>query len=105
MTVNPLILDPNGFNQTENYNIANMDDQIPCITINVSQSDEICAWITSKGGAANVAVFDIMTLVSAYLEQANLGFVVTISHIMGAVAYYLDNAPSGDSLTGCAFAP
>jgi hypothetical protein len=63
----------------------------------------ICEWILSKGGWQNVAVFDIMTLVGAYLGQTNLGFTVTSAHIMGCVAYYLDNKPSGNSLTGCTF--
>ena len=64
---------------------------------------DICAWITSRGGWTNLAVFDIMTLVSAYLRRTNLGFTVTISHIMGVVAYYLGNLSSGNSLTGCSF--
>jgi hypothetical protein len=64
-----------------------------------------CSWVLSKGGPTNIAVFDIMTLVSAYLGHADVGFPVTIAHIMGAVAYYLGNVLSGDSLTGCTFAP
>jgi hypothetical protein len=105
MTVNPLILDPNGFNQMENYNIENMNDQIPCITINVSQSD-ICAWITSKGGWANIGTYDIMTLIRAYLHVpgSDLGFVVMSAYITGCVLYYIGNRPSGNSFTGCSFA-
>lgn len=44
-----------------------------------------------------------MTLVSAYLGQTNLGFTITVTHIIGAVAYYLNNPSSGNSLTGCSF--
>ena len=63
----------------------------------------ICPWVTSKGGWNNLATFDIMTLVNGYLLQTNLGFTVSAAHIMGAVAYYLDNLTSGNSLTGCSF--
>jgi hypothetical protein len=73
-----------------------------CTTINVSNVT-ICSWITSKGGWQHLAVFDIMTLVGAYLGQTNIGFTVTSAHIMGCVAYYLNNMPSGNSLTGCSF--
>ena len=62
---------------------------------------DICSWIASKGGATNVVVFDIMTLVSAYLGHADIGFPVTIAHIMGGVAYYIGDVQSGNSLTGC----
>lgn len=74
-----------------------------CVTVDVISPENIpvCLWITSKGGWTNIAVFDIMTLVSAYLGNVNLGFPVAIAHIMGCVSYYLDNKPSGDSLTGC----
>lgn len=79
-------------------------NDIPWCTKSVTiEATDICVWITSKGGWTNLAVFDIMTLVSAYLGQTNLGFTVTIAHIMGGVAYYLDNQSSGDSLTGCSF--
>ncbi|OGT36560.1 MAG: hypothetical protein A3F11_00460 [Gammaproteobacteria bacterium RIFCSPHIGHO2_12_FULL_37_14] len=64
---------------------------------------DICTWITSKGGWNNLRIFDIMTLVSAYLGQTNLGFTITIAYIMGAVAYYLNNLQSGNSLTRCSF--
>ncbi len=74
---------------------------IDCSAINVTTQENVCAWIASKGGTTNIAVFDIMTLVSAYLGHANIGFTVTISHIMGGVAYYLNNVSSGNSLTGC----
>jgi PEGA domain len=62
---------------------------------------DICSWIASKGGSASIATFDIMTLVSAYLGHADIGFPVTIVHIMGGVSYYLGNVQSGNSLTGC----
>jgi len=87
--------------QRKNSNIENMQT-VPCVTVSVSV-EGICPWITSKGGWANLAVFDIMTLVSSYLGQTNIGFSVSIAHIMGGVAYYLDNMPSGNSLTGCSF--
>lgn len=64
---------------------------------------DICAWIISRGGWTNLAIFDIMTLVSAYLQQTNLGFPVTVAYIMGTVAYYLNNLPSGNSSAGCSF--
>jgi hypothetical protein len=70
----------------------------------VAGASDICLWVASKGEATNLAVFDIMTLVSAYLGQADVGFPVTIAYIMGSVAYYLGKVQSGDSLTGCAFA-
>jgi hypothetical protein len=65
---------------------------------------DICSWIASKGGAVNVAIFDITTLVSAYLGHADVGFPVTIAHIMGGVAYHIGNVQSGNSLTGCSSA-
>lgn len=75
---------------------------ISCITVNVLFTN-ICSWISSKGGRNNLTTADIMTLVSAYLLQTNLGFTVTSAHIMGVVAYYLNNLSSGNSLTGCSF--
>lgn len=71
------------------------------ITVNLTMTNTICSWITSKGGWQNIKIFDIMTLVSVYLGQMSIGFTVTSSHIMGCVAYYLGNKQSGDSLTGC----
>ena len=79
--------------------VAGTGNNIP---VNLVQSN-ICSWITSKGGISSLVAFDIMTLVSAYLLQTNLGFTVTTAHIMGAVAYYLNNLSSGNSLTGCSF--
>ena len=73
---------------------------VPIVTL--TSASGICPWITSKGWS-NLATFDIMTLVSAYLGQTNLGFTVTAAHIMGGVAYYLGNLSSGNSLTGCPF--
>ncbi len=93
MTIRPMIIDSD---------VLYMQQPIPCITINASTTS-ICTWIISKGGTTNIAVFDIMTLVSAYLGHTNIGFTVTISHIMGGVAYYLDNVSSGNSLAGCSF--
>ena len=78
---------------------ASPDSGTACQTIVVRTP--ICSWITSKGGKSNIAAFDIITLVSAYLGNTNIGFTVTIAHIMGSVAYYLNNTQSGDSLTGC----
>ena len=79
--------------------VADTGNNIP---VNLVQSN-ICSWITSKGGISSLVIIDIMTLVSAYLLQTNLGFTVTTAHIMGAVAYYLNNLSSGNSLTGCSF--
>ncbi len=67
----------------------------------ILETMNMCQWITSKGGRNNLRIFDIMILVGAYLGQSNLGFTIAIAHIMGAVAYYLNNLSSGDSLTGC----
>lgn len=64
---------------------------------------DICNWIISRGGWANLAIFDIMQMISAYLGQINLGFTVTISYIMGAVSYYLGRLASGNTQTGCTF--
>lgn len=68
---------------------------------------DICSWITSLGGWKAIAAYDIMTLVSAYSGQVNLGFTVTAAHIMGAVSYYSNKVggtpASGNSLTGCNF--
>ncbi len=64
---------------------------------------DICTWIIGRGGWSSLSTYDIMTLVSAYLNQTTLGFTVTTAHIMGVVAYYLDNLTSGNSLTGCSF--
>lgn len=63
----------------------------------------VCSWIISRGGWHLVSAFDIMTLVSAYSGQQNLGFTVSSAYIMGAVAYYSDNIVSGNNLTGCNF--
>lgn len=101
MTVNPITIDLYDSGQVMSSNIANMQ-AIPCVNVSVSVVG-ICPWIESKGGWVNVAIFDIMTLVSAYLGQTNIGFTVTIAHIMGSIAYYLNNVPSGNSLTGCQF--
>ena len=73
----------------------------PAIISVILETIDICKWIASKGGWNNLRIFDIMTLVSTYLGQSNLGFTIAIAHIMGTVAYYLNNVSSGDSLTGC----
>ncbi len=73
------------------------------LTIGGAGPTDICAWIISRGGWSSLTTYDIMTLVSAYLNQTDLGFTVITAHIMGAVAYYLDNLTSGNSLTGCSF--
>jgi hypothetical protein len=65
---------------------------------------DICNWITSIGGWNKLATYDIMMMVGAYLGQNNIGFTVTSSYIMGAVAYYLGRLSDGNSLTGCTFA-
>lgn len=101
MTVNPITLDLRDFNRATSSNIVNMQP-IDCINVNVSVMD-ICAWIISRGGWANISIYDIMTLIRAYLGITNLGFMVTTSHITGCILYYLDNRPSGNSLTGCLF--
>ena len=105
MTVSSIILDLHGPTPIiTNPNISGPDISsmtvLPCPTIDVAAMD-ICAWITSKGGWTNLAIFDIMTLVSAYLGQTNLGFTVTIAYIQGAIAYYLGRLSSGNSSTGC----
>jgi hypothetical protein len=65
---------------------------------------DMCSWIASKGGATNIAVFDITTLVRAYLRRTDVGFPVTIAHLMAGIAYYLGNVQGGNSLIGCSFA-
>ena len=80
------------------------DNQTSLITANLIGVGTICEWISSIGGWTNMSVFDIMTLVSAYLGNANIGFQVMSAYIMGAVAYYLDNDLSGNALTGCTWA-
>ena len=64
---------------------------------------DVCSWITGKGGCDALAAFDIMTLVKGYIGKESLGFTVTASHISGAVAYYLGQKASGNTLTGCNF--
>lgn len=64
---------------------------------------DICTWISSKGGATGLITYDIMQLIRGYTNQENLGFNVTSAYIMGAVAYYSGNVPSGNQLTGCNF--
>lgn len=64
---------------------------------------ELCQWITNKGGPAGIVSFDIMLLVQDYIGAQDLGFNVTSADIMGAIAYYLGNNSSGNSLTGCNF--
>ncbi len=96
-------LEKTGYSPATSPIITVGDNQTSSITMNLTVANTICSWIESKGGWTNIAVFDIMTLVSAYLGQTNIGFTVTISHIMGAIAYYLNNVPSGNSLTGCTF--
>lgn len=101
MTAYSTTLDLHEHNQIKYSNMVSMEP-IPCINVNVSQVD-ICSWITSKGGWANLAVFDIMALVSTYLGQTSLGFPITVAYIMGTVAYYLGNLSSGNSNTECTF--
>ncbi len=79
-------------------------DATPC-TINITSAtlNTICTWITSIGGWNVISVSNIMTLVSAFQNQTNLGFTVTVSHIMGGVAYFQKNVSSGNLMTGCTF--
>lgn len=66
----------------------------------------ICAWITGIGGWDKITAYDIMSLVSAYSGQKDLGFSVSSAYIMGAVSYYSNKGgspSSGNSLTGCNF--
>ncbi len=105
MTVSSIILDLRGSApMIINPNIPNISSMtvLPCPTVDVAAMD-ICAWITSKEGWTGLHIFDIMTLVSAYLGQINLGFTIATAHIMGTVAYYLNNLASGNSLTDCSF--
>jgi len=68
-----------------------------------SIASELCSWITTKGGPGGIGAFDIMLLVQDYLGTQEIGFNVSSGEIMGAVAYYLGNTQSGNSLTGCTF--
>jgi len=63
----------------------------------------ICDWITTLGGINSIMTFNIMDLVMGYLELKTLGFQITTSLIMGAVAYYNNQIASGNNLTGCEF--
>lgn len=86
------------------YNVhASPDSGTVTQVIVVRLPANMCEWVTSRGGRSNIATFDIMSLVSGYLLQINLGFTVSAAHIMGAVAFYLGNLTSGNSLTGCSF--
>ena len=72
-----------------------------CVKSVTIEAADICTWITSKGGWQAIAAYDIMTLVSAYLGQTNLGFTVEMAYINGAIAYYLNMLDSGNNFTGC----
>ncbi|TFH47222.1 MAG: hypothetical protein E4G94_00620 [ANME-2 cluster archaeon] len=63
----------------------------------------ICDWITALGGINSLLTFNIMDLVMGYLGLKEIGFPITTSLIMGAVAYYNDQIASGNSLTGCVY--
>ena len=65
--------------------------------------EDICTWITYKGEWTAITSYDVMTLVNAYLGIDPLGFTVTLSHIAGAISYYLGRLPSGNLFTGCNF--
>jgi len=73
------------------------------VSLKEATTADICSWITGKGGCDALAAFDIMTLVKGYIGKESLGFTVTASHISGAVAYYLGQKASGNTLTGCNF--
>ena len=64
---------------------------------------DICNWILSVGGWQAITAYHIMQLVKAYLGQINLGYTVTMPHIIGAIAYYLGIREDGNNLTGCLF--
>ena len=66
-------------------------------------AENICSWVSGKGGPNNIKAFDIMTMVRAYTGQEDIGVEVKSADIMGAVAYYSGNKNSGNQLTGCSF--
>jgi hypothetical protein len=61
----------------------------------------ICAWIATKGGVPGIAIPGIFELVDAYTGFANIGFIPTITEIIGVVDYYLEFTTSGNTKTGC----
>jgi hypothetical protein len=101
MAVHPITLDLRGSDQIEYSNIAYMTPA-QCININVSQVG-ICSWIVSKGGITGITIPGIFELVDAYIGIANIGFIPTITEILGAVDYYLGFTTSGNTETGCSY--
>lgn len=69
----------------------------------IAVTDQVCTWISGVAGWQALATFDIMELIKGYLEITDLGFTVTSTHIMGAIAYYNNQLSSGNALTGCDF--
>ena len=81
-----------------------LTDESTCPVNIVLAAADICIWIIDLGGWESITAFDIMTLVSAYSGNTDVGFVVTAAHIMGCVAYYGASSPTnGNNLTGCEF--
>jgi len=103
MTVSSIILDLRGPNPIiTNPNIVSMTVDT-CPTVEVIAVTNICEWIQYKGGWNEIAAYDIMTLVDAYLGLINIGYTVRMQDINGCVAYYLGLLDSGNSFTGCSF--
>jgi len=57
-----------------------------------------CSWFADR---MPIKSADIMDLVRGYLGIMDLGWTVSASDIMGAVAYYLGDKERGNMFTGC----
>lgn len=62
--------------------------------------NELCSWITGKGGKTALRISDVLELYDKYLGFI-AGFKPTIPEIMGCQDYYLGFYSSGDIQTGC----
>lgn len=74
---------------------------IPWCTKSVTVEADICAWIMTKGGIVGITIPGIFELVDAYIGIGDVGFIPTITEILGVVDYYLGFTVSGNTKTGC----
>jgi hypothetical protein len=103
MTIYPATLDLRETDQNKDYNLADIQHS-SCITIDVTPPLAICLWIESNGGASAFPGHSalILALINGYLEGiSSLGFIVTSSHILGCINYYLGDTAGGNGFTNC----
>jgi len=68
--------------------------------------NEICIWVTHRGGATGLAITSVFEFIDCYLFQMppiDYSFIPTIMQTMGIIDYYLGFITSGNTNTGCSF--